>query len=622
MSPSSGRVRSTGPADAQAADRAAVTATTELASLSLDSAARLPRLLEAMVSIGTGPELHSTLDRIVETAARLGDCRYAALGVLADDPDDGLKDFVTCGMSEEQVSRIEHYPDGKHGLLAVVIEQEEPLRLHDLMADPRSCGFPANHPPMHSFLGLQVKVGDEVFGNLYLTEKRGGDFTANDVQLLRVLATQAGIAIGNARLYEAARQRERWIDGNAAITTSLLAGDGDDALAVIAEQARTLAEADGGLVLLPTEEDAEGEPGADSASGSGSGGEGAKRGQQVVAASADRAQGLIGTVVPADNELLGTLECGEPVYLDDAASDPRIQTGAGRRYGPVMMLPLRSGSRVRGVLAVGRERGGKPFSEAEKELAAQFAAQAALALVLLEAQRDRERLAVYEDRDRIARDLHDLVIQRLFATGLRLESAQRRTVVPQVAEDVAKAVDELDATIAEIRTAIFALRQHPEEAPSGLRTRVLREVGLAAVPLGFRPSASFDGAVDALVPEHIAKELVAALREALSNAHRHAGASRIEVAVDGTAELPGGRPAVRLTVADDGRGMPEGGRRSGLRNIARRAESLGGETHWGPGLGGSGTSGGGTGGGGAGGGGTSGAGTTVSWTVPLDGAAG
>lgn len=235
----------------------------------------------------------------------------------------------------------------------------------------------------------------------------------------------------------------------------------------------------------------------------------------------------------------------------------------------------------------------------ERTLATQFASQAALALMMADAQRDRERLAVYEDRDRIARDLHDLVIQRLFATGMMLESAQRRSIVPAVREGVGKAVDELDVTIQEIRTAIFALQQGPAEAPSGLRTRVLREINMAAVPLGFKPAHRFLGAIDSTVGDLTGKNLIAALREALSNAFRHAEATRIEVVVDAGVTLPDGSAGVRLEVADDGIGIPAGGRRSGLRNLARRAESLGGASWCGPGVG------------------EDGRGTTVVWEAPL-----
>ncbi|MBB5934180.1 signal transduction histidine kinase [Streptomyces zagrosensis] len=361
----------------------------------------------------------------------------------------------------------------------------------------------------------------------------------------------------------AARQRERWIDGSVAVTTSLLSGnDAEDALVVVAEKARRLAGSTAGIVLLPTDEG----------------------GLEIVAVDAEEPEGLLGTVVSPDAPIVSPLMHGHPVFVEDSATDSRMTSSISHRFGPSMMLPLRSGKRVLGILTTPRERGARPFTDTERTLATQFAAQAALALVLAEAQRDRERLAVYEDRDRIARDLHDLVIQRLFATGMMLEGAQRKAVVPVVREKIGKAVDELDATIQEVRTAIFALQQGPAEAPSGLRTRVLREVGTAAVSLGFQPSATFVGAVDARVGELTGKNLIAALREALSNAVRHARASRIEVVVDAAVRLPDGREGVRLTVADDGVGIPEGGRCSGLRNLARRAEALGGSSTYGPGL--------------------------------------
>ncbi|MEU3461339.1 GAF domain-containing protein [Streptomyces sp. NPDC006733] len=544
---------------------------------------RLPELLEAVVSVGTGLELHTTLRRIVQTAAELASARYAALGVLNDDGT-GLADFVTYGMSDEVIERIGAIPDGRTGLLGEVIRHPVPLRVADITEDPRSAGVPPGHPPVRAFLGVPIRVHSEVFGNLYLTEKRGGgEFTEEDLQVVRILATEAGIAIGNARLYEATRQRERWINGSAALTTALLTGDtAEDALDVVAEQARKLAEAAAGLVLLPTEEG----------------------GLEVVAVSADEPAGMIGTVIQAESPVARLLLDGEPVFVDDSSMDVRMTTHLAPRFGPSMMLPLKSNDRVIGTLALPRERGGKPFTEVERTLATQFAAQAALALLLVDVQRDRERLAVYEDRDRIARDLHDLVIQRLFATGLMLQGAQRRSVVPQVRDGIGKAVDELDATIQEVRTAIFALQQTPADQPAGLRTRVLREIGTAAVPLGFQPSVRFVGAVDALVGELTAKNLIAALREVLSNALRHARANRVDVLIDATVTLPraaGGAGAavtgVRLTVTDDGVGIPAEGRRSGLSNLARRAEALGGSSGYGPG--------------------PDGTGTTVVWEAPL-----
>ncbi|MFG2671470.1 GAF domain-containing protein [Streptomyces sp. NBC_00304] len=557
---------------------AATEATRSLRGLSTELTARVPQLLEAMRSVGTGLELHTTLDRICETAAELAHARYAAIGVV-DEEGKGLSDFVTYGVPEPVAREIGHRPDGHRGLLGALIHDPRPVRLADLTADPRFAGFPPGHPPMRTFLGVPIRVQGEIFGNLYLAGKDGGgEFTDYDLHMVRVLATEAGIAIGNARLYEAARQRERWIDGSVAVTTALLSGgDADDALAVVAEQARHLAASAAGIVLLPAEDG----------------------GLEIVAVSETEPTGALGVIIPAQSPVVGMLLGGEAVFVDDSATDSRMITTLADRFGPSMLLPLHSGGRVLGALATPRARGGRPFTETERTLAAQFASQAALALMMAEAQRDRERLAVYEDRDRIARDLHDLVIQRLFATGMMLESAQRRSDVPEVQTGVGRAVDELDVTIQEIRTAIFALQQEPAEAPSGLRTRVLREINMAAVPLGFKPSYRFVGPVDAVVGELTGKNLIAALREALSNAFRHAVASRIDVVVDATATLPDGRAAVRLTVADDGVGIPPGGRRSGLRNLARRAESLGGASWFGPGLG------------------EDGGGTAVVWQAPL-----
>ncbi|MFI9627496.1 GAF domain-containing sensor histidine kinase [Streptomyces sp. NPDC052042] len=549
-----------------------------LRDLSAEPAARVPELLEAMRFVGTGLELHSTLDRICETAAELARCRYAAIGVV-DEEGTGLFDFVTHGVPDEVAHAIGRRPDGHRGLLGALIHDPAPVLLADLTTDPRCVGFPPGHPRMRTFLGVPIRVQGEVFGNLYLAEKEnGGLFGDDDLRMVRMLAAEAGIAIGNARLYEAARQRERWIDGSVAVTTALLSGgDADEALSVVAEQARHLAASAAGIVLLPA----------------------AEGGLEIVAVSADAPSVPLGVIIGPENQVVAKLLAGEAVFVDDSATDPRATTELADRFGPGMLLPLCSGGRVLGALATPRARGGRPFTPTERTLASQFASQAALALMMAEAQRDRERLAVYEDRDRIARDLHDLVIQRLFATGMTLESAQRSSTVPEVRTGVGRAVDELDVTIQEIRTAIFALQQEPTEAPSGLRTRVLREINMAAVPLGFKPSHRFLGPVDSLVGELTGKNLIAALRETLSNAFRHAGASAIDVVVDATVTLPDGRDAVRLTVADDGVGIPEGGRRSGLRNLARRAESLGGASWFGPGTG------------------EDGAGTTVVWEAPI-----
>ncbi|MEU3311649.1 GAF domain-containing protein [Streptomyces sp. NPDC006662] len=496
------------------------------------ASSRLPVLLDAVLSVGSELELQPTLQHVVDSATDLCGARYGALGVV--DPERGrLTQLFTAGITEAERAAIPRLPDGRTGVLGALITEARPLRLDDLTRDPRSAGFPPGHPPMRSFLGVPIRVHTEVFGNLYLTEKRGGGpFTDEDLALMRVLASQAGIAIGNARLYETARRRERWIEGAAAVTTTLLAGrPAADALMCVAERARLLADAAAGVVLQPTPEG----------------------GMEIVAASTHGDPGdLVGTTIAPGSPVLEQLLGGEPVFIEDSATDPRMTTHVRERFGPSMMLPLQSGGQLIGTLALPRARGGRPYDAVDRLLASQFASQAALALVLADAQHDREQLAVYEDRDRIARDLHDLVVQRLFATEMMLESTRRRSSnapsgdVEDVGAELSRAVDELDSTIQEVRTAIFALQQPPTDAPATFRGRVLRETGGAAVLLGFQPSVHFAGAVDALLPDRVTDALLATLRSALAAAHRRSAVTSIQVEIDATPSR------VRLTVSDDG----------------------------------------------------------------------
>jgi len=492
----------------------------------LTSVGRLPLLLEAVLSIGSDLGLRATLQQIVDTATALTGARYGVLGVLEPDQD-RTEALYTTGMTEAERRRVGHLlPDRRAGL-------------------PPEGGRAPGGPPARAFLTAPIQVHSELFGHLCLAEKGTGPFADDsfgetDRALLQVLAAQAGIAIGNARLYESARQRERWIEGAAAVTTALLTGtDAADALMTVAERARVLAGASAGVILQPTE----------------------AGGMEIVTASTlDDPAGIVGTTIAPGSPVLVQLLGGEPVFIDDSATDPRMTTEVRSRFGPSMMLPLQSGGRLIGTLALPRRRGEPPYTAVDRLLATQFASQAALALVMADAQADREQLAVYEDRDRIARDLHDLVVQRLFATEMMLESTRRRATTEETGDSteegagelLGRAVDELDSTIQEVRTAIFALQQPPAEAPSTFRGRVLRETGGASALLGFPPSVHFTGAVDALVGEETGRELLAALRGALAAAHRRPGVSAIEVEVDATVRLPDGRSAVRLVVADDG----------------------------------------------------------------------
>ncbi|HEU5355088.1 MAG TPA: GAF domain-containing protein [Actinocrinis sp.] len=522
---------------------------------------RVRQLLEAVVGIGSGLDLEAALSRIVQAAVTLVDAQYGALGVLGEDGS-RLARFITVGLSREQIQAIGPFPEG-HGLLGELIRHPVPLRTEDLTRHARSYGFPANHPPMHSFLGVPVRVRDEVFGNLYMTEKRGGvPFDADDEAVLTALAAAAGVAIDNARLYDEARRRQAWLETTAELTRGLLSGeDTDDVLAGFAQRVRAFAASDLAVVALPSADTGE---------------------LLVVAADGQAAAQVRGLTVDVEDTLVGAVyKSAQPEVLADLATYPR--TGRLVRdveFGPVVAVPLGTAGQVRGVLALYRLPGAPQFDAAVTGLIADLAVQGAVVLELAERRRDSELLSLYADRDRIGRDLHDLAIQRLFATSMSLQGAYKITQKPAVARRIAQAVSDLDDTIKVIRSTIFALHAHEdddEDAP-GVRAQVMQVCEQAAEPLGFTPSVRFTGPVEHLVGADVAEQLVAVLREALSNVARHAGASRVDV------DLAADGAWVALTVTDDGVGIAPGGRRSGLTNLRERAQQLGGAFSADPGV--------------------------------------
>ncbi|MDW8804547.1 GAF domain-containing protein [Streptomyces scabiei] len=518
---------------------------------------RVHSLLEAVLSVGRELELELALRSIVEAAAVLVDAEYAALGVIGPDGK-RLSAFHTVGVSEEQIARIGPYPEG-HGILGELISHPKPLRLTRIADHPASYGFPAHHPPMDSFLGVPIRVREQVFGNLYLTEKRGGaQFDEEDESVLSTLAVAAGVAIDNARLYEESRLRERWLRANAEITQDLMSG-AEQALGLrlIAERARQITGAALAVVVVPME-------GTESLT--------------VELAIGQEAKSLSGLVLPIEGTLVGEAFTGAtPATSEDVTHDAHVWGGAPRitGLGPAVAVPV--GTRdegIRGVVLLVRAAGQSPFTTKETEPLRVFAAQAAIAMELAERRRDAEEIAVLKDRDRIARDLHDLAIQRLFATGMTLQSAGRFIEHPEASERVLRAVDDLDETIKIIRSTIFGLRTHDGAADSGLRARVVRTVGEAAPVLGFAPSLRMEGLIDTDVSKETADHVIAVLSEALTNIARHARADRAEIAL-----AADGQELV-LTVRDNGVGIPPDGRRSGLRNMAERAGQLGGRMEW------------------------------------------
>lgn len=504
-------------------------------------------LLAAVMSLAEDLSLEAVLDRVVQSACELVGARYGALGVIGDDQQ--LSHFITVGIDEEGVRLIGDLPTG-HGVLGHLIREPKPLRLHDLGEHPIAVGFPPNHPPMKAFLGVPVRVRSEVFGNLYLTEKTDGqDFTAEDEDLAVALAAAAGVAIQNARLFEDSCRRQRWLEAGMETSDKLMARPRPDAenLDLIAERALRASASVLSVIAAPN-------------------GDGTARCRTSVGA-----QSLPGgQELPASTVLAEVLESGE----SKAIADPAEVFGPvlAEKLGPVLVAALGHAGigEANGVLILGRPAGGTRYTDVDVEQSAVFASRIGLALDLLRANRLREEHALFIDRERIARDLHDLVIQRLFAAGLSIQGLRRYTTEPLAHERIASVTAELDGSIGQLRDTIYSLHTRPAD-PELLSGRILRAVQEAANAAGFLPKIQLSGPVDTAVPSDVAEQLLPVLYESVSNAVRHSGADDISVA------LAAGEGEVVLTVRDNGRGFENPGRISGLDNMKTRASQLGGD---------------------------------------------
>jgi signal transduction histidine kinase len=508
-------------------------------------------LLEAGLTLASELSLPVVLQRIVDLASQVTDARYGALGVIG--PDGTLIEFVTTGMSARQRKQIGALPHGR-GILGYLIKNPAPLRLRDLSRHARSVGFPEHHPPMKSFLGAPVVAMGKVYGNIYLTEKRDAvQFSAEDERSLTVLAAQAGVAIANASLYEEMRVRERWLDSLRAITIDILGGaDADSLLGRIANDARALAKAHTATIVSTVE---------------------GRRGLVVSAAVGEHSAGLQGRDVPATRSISGdVMRTGKTLVFEDASAQrngypPIIQTA---RVGPAIFVPLRIRGSATGTLMVANQKGGPTFSEATVRLVETFADQATVAIEYSRAQADLRRLGLMDERERIARELHDGIIQSLFAVGMGLQGTAQMVGPTATGTRIEGAVEELDKVIRDLRNYIFGLR------PGILADRQLDQ---AMQVLGQEVHASSGIKVEVDVDRELAAalsgrsaDIVQLAREALSNAARHARATRAAVRL-----ARRGSQAV-LTIADDGIGFdpmlaPAG---SGLRNMRERVAALGG----------------------------------------------
>ncbi|MEV0842442.1 GAF domain-containing protein [Actinocatenispora sera] len=511
---------------------------------------RLRSLLDAVVSIGTDLDVHSTLTRIVESACWLTDARYGALGVIGADRT--LIDFITQGIDEPTRAKIGDLPRG-HGVLGLLIDNPEPIRLDDITQHERAYGFPPNHPPMHTFLGVPIRIRDHVFGNLYLSEKQGGgSFTDGDEQLVVALSVAAGAAIENAQLYELAGRRQRWLEASAEIINVLVGEniDEDSALRLIADRAREVSGADLALVLLDDEDE---------------------QCMTVRVVSGTDGEQLAGAQVPSASGELGRVTGGSVSALADLADAADWPTPL--HTGPALLVPLSASGRTLGALAIATNDTHRPVEPPDMALMETFAGQAALALERARDQQQRQLFAILGDRERIARDLHDLVIQRLFAAGTQLATTDQLVIKPEVHKRINAVIDDLDATIRDIRGTIFQLRTPAED---DLRNQIRITVDQARPSLGFPAQLSLRGPVDTLVTGELRGCLLAVIRESLSNIARHAQASTVTVTVTVSADL------LRVEVTDDGVGIdPTAVRRSGgLANMTERAQHHGGTFTW------------------------------------------
>jgi len=506
---------------------------------------RLDGLLDAMLVVTSGLELDETLRTIVHTAIELVDARYGAVGVRGRDHE--LVEFIYEGIDEEMRETIGHLPEGR-GVLGVLIDSPKPIRLDNISHHAASVGFPPNHPPMRTFLGVPVRIRGEVYGNLYLTEKAGGQpFNEDDEVLVQALAAAAGIAIDNARLYEASRTRQSWIEATRDIGTELLSGtDPVRVFRLVADKSRVLSGAATTLVAVPADPEL---PATETT-------------ELVIAATAGIDEPMDVHAIPVEGTVIGEAF----VQRLPGRFDSLTLTGDATVTGPALVLPLRATGAVAGVLVALRPAGAPPFSSDQLDMMSAFADQAALAWQLASAQRQMRELSILTDRDRIARDLHDHVIQRLFAVGLALQGTIPRARSPEVQQRLTGCVDDLQDVIQEIRTAIFdlhgassgvtRLRQRLDEAVAQFATSEVRTTVQYVGPLSV---------VDSALADHAE----AVVREAVSNAVRHADATSLAVTVSVADDLC-------IEVVDDGRGIPDDVTGSGLTNLHQRAAEASG----------------------------------------------
>ena len=513
---------------------------------------QMEQLLRVIVEIGAGLDLDATLHRVIAAARDLTGAPYGALAVR--DPEGDLISFVHEGMDADTVRRIGHLPVGK-GLLSLSLLDTPALRMDDLTTHPAAVGFPEHHPPMRAFLAVPITIREKVFGNLYLTHVDPARlFAESDEVAARALAFAAAVAIDNAQVFERERTSVKWMEASREITTALLSSADPHRrpLQMIAESARALTDAEQAIVLVPADPDVPDDE-VDTL--------------VVSAAVGIYASEVIGQRVPVDGSTSGAVfRSGEPLITEALRYPIQAFTDVGQRRAIVM--PLRARNEVVGVIAIARGSDQPPFNESYLDVVSDFATHAAVALVLASAREDARQLTILAERERIAHDLHDHVIQRLFAAGMNLQGTLARARSPEVADRLNRTLDDLQTIIEEIRTTIFQLKS-PLGKDGEFRHQIQRVVADLTENRDIVTTVRMHGPMTTVGGE-LADHAEAVTAEAISNALRHSGASRLTVEIS-VADM------FILEIIDNGCGIPpDNSRRSGLANMNHRAEQLGG----------------------------------------------
>lgn len=514
----------------------------------METQERLGNLIRATNSVVSDLDLSTVLTRIAESAKQLVGARYAAMGVIGEDGH--LEQFIHVGMDDSIVEQIDHLPEGK-GLLGALIQDPQPVRLRMISSDQRSSGFPANHPPMKSFLGVPIRVRDEVYGNLYLTDHVNGEFSADDEELAQALAASAGIAIANARLFEESRYRERWSTALAETNRYMLADEEEGGLQFLIERVLELADADIVCVLHVVHD-----------------------GDDLVV---DRAVGQSADVLLERTFPLEGTVCQEVLSAGHARmvnSEREYPSHGFLQLAGVkeaMLVPFDVSALERGVLAVARSSGRSGFQSRDLDMTASFADQVTLAVQRTRSRENNQWMEILEDRSRIARDLHDHVIQRLFAAGLSLQAIASGLGPGEPAQRITAQIVDIDETIAQIRQSIFALKTDGRNPASGLRARIREVVDRVADQLPISPKLRFLGPVDLMSDREVTDDAAAVVTEALANVVRHAQANSVAVTISAA------NSELSIDVVDDGKGPGQHPQLSGIANLRHRAQQRGGD---------------------------------------------